>query len=251
MNHLELEAYLSQLLQVPSYSDYAPNGIQIEGRPEIQRIATAVTASLEIVKKSIELEVDALFVHHGYFWKGESYEIRGLKKARIYPILKNELNLFAYHLPLDVFPQWGNNACMGKHLNAKLIQKLSWRNCPDLLWIGDLKNSLPAPDLLSQLKNIYGPQVQAVLTHQHAVHRIAWCSGGAYDLFELAIEQGVDAFLTGEFSERSYHLAKESQVHFFAAGHHATEKDGIQSLGQHLAKKFGLKHIFIDEENPF
>jgi dinuclear metal center YbgI/SA1388 family protein len=251
MNHLELEAYLSQFLNVPLFSDYAPNGIQIEGRSEVKNIATAVTASLEIVQKAKDLNVDALFVHHGYFWKGESYEIRGLKKARILPFLQNDMNLFAYHLPLDVYADWGNNACMGQRMQAKVLKKCAWRQCSDLLWIGQLKNPKDQNIFFQDLKKLYGHQVQAVLTQKQNIQRIAWCSGGAYDLFELAISQSVDAFITGEFSERSYHLAKESQVNFFAAGHHATEKDGIQSLGEYLAKKFGFSHVFIDEDNPF
>lgn len=251
IKNLELEAYLSQLLNVPLFSDYAPNGIQIEGRSELKKIATAVTASLEIVQKAQSLNVDALLVHHGYFWKGEPYEIRGLKKARILPFIENDMNLFAYHLPLDVYDAWGNNAGMGQRMQAKVLKKCAWRQCNDLLWIGELEKSKDQSVFFQDLKDIYGPQVQAVLTSTKQIQNIAWCSGAAHDLFELAVSQNVDAFITGEYSERSYHLAKESQVNFFAAGHHATEKDGIRSLGEFLAKKFDLTHVFIDEDNPF
>lgn len=245
MNHFELEAYLNDLLKVSLFSDYAPNGIQIEGKPFIQKIATAVTASLAVIQKAIELEVDALFVHHGYFWKGENPVIKGIKKSRIRALLKHDINLFAYHLPLDAYEFFGNNASMGQRLDAEVTE------ISDLLWVGFLKNNPSPENFLEQLKSLYGYQVQAVIPTHNPIRRIAWCTGGAQDYFEQAIAKGVDAYITGEYSERSYHLAQESQVNFFAAGHHATEKDGIRFLGEHLSKKFNLTHCFIDEANPF
>lgn len=245
MNHFELEVYLNDLLKVPLFNDYAPNGIQIEGKPYIQKIATAVTASLEVIQKAIELEVDALLVHHGYFWKGENSVIRGMKKTRIASLLLHEMNLFAYHLPLDAYESFGNNVSMGRRIGAD-VSEIS-----NLLWFGDLKNYSTPSNFLQQLKMVYGPQVQAVITTENPIQRIAWCTGAAQDYFEQAIAKGIDAFITGEYSERSYHLAKESKVNFFAAGHHATEKDGIRFLGEHLSEKFSLNHYFIDEANPF
>ncbi len=245
MNNLELEAYLADLLDQGSYTDYAPNGIQIEGKPQIQKIATAVTASLAVVEKAVSLNVDALLVHHGYFWKGEPYPIRGFKKARIATLIKNDINLFAYHLPLDNYPMFGNNASIAQRLNIELTKQ------HDLLWTGQLPKPMHYDELFNQLQKIYGKQVQGVFANLAMIKNIAWCSGAAYDYFEQAIALNVDVFITGEFSERTYHLAKEAQVNFFAAGHHATEKDGIRNLGVHLAEKFDLKHCFIDEENPF
>lgn len=245
MNHLELEAYLNQLLKVELFSDYAPNGLQIEGQSLIQNIATAVSASRAVIEKAIALKVDTLLVHHGYFWKGETQVIRGIKKARIASILQNNINLFAYHLPLDAYEPWGNNTCMGHRLQVDDIKR------ENLICFGELQQSLRPQNFLDILKTQYGPQVQGIISSQKPIRYISWCSGAAQDYFEQAIAKGVDAFITGEYSERTYHLAQESEVHFFAAGHHATEKDGIRSLGEYLSKKFNLNHCFIDEDNPF
>lgn len=245
MNHFELEAYLNQLLKVEQFNDYAPNGIQIEGKPNIQNIATAVTASLAVIEKAQALKVDALLVHHGYFWKGEHPQIKGIKKSRIALLLKNNINLYSYHLPLDAYEAWGNNASMAKRLEASVTES------SNLVWYGQLKSAFKPDDFFQKLKSLYGSQVRAVIQPQKTIQQIAWCSGAAQDFFEEAITRSVDAYITGEYSERTYHLARESQVHFFSAGHHATEKDGIRSLGEHLSEKFHLKHCFIDEDNPF
>lgn len=251
MNVIELETYINNLLNSGRFQDYAPNGLQVEGRPEVYRIATAVSASMCVIEQAIELGVDALLVHHGYFWKGESQSIRGIKKNRLSSIIKQELNLLAYHLPLDAHLDFGNNASMAKRLEIKVSQVLPWNRHENLLWIGDYQSSLSQDEFFKKLKTLYGPQVINVSVPKKAIRRVAWCTGGAQDVMEEAIQYSIDAFVTGEYSERTYHLAKESNVHFYAVGHHASEKDGIFFLGEHLAYQFGFQHYFIDEPNPF
>lgn len=245
ISNRDLEAYIAELLAVAKFNDYAPNGLQIEGNKQISRIATAVSASLEVIQQAKDFNADALLVHHGYFWKGESAVICGLKKNRIASLINQDINLYAYHLPLDDFPLWGNNASIAHRLGLTVAGKV------DLVWCGALTNPMTYAQLLTNLRDVYGQQVQGIMAHQSPIKHVAWCSGAAYDYFEKIIEQGIDAFITGEFSERTYHLAKESKINFFAAGHHATEKDGINLLGKHLADKFNLQHLFIDEDNPF
>jgi dinuclear metal center YbgI/SA1388 family protein len=251
MDNLFLENYINELLNIEQFQDYAPNGLQIEGRKKIRKIATAVTASKFVLERCLEENIDALFVHHGYFWKGEASVIKGLKYKRLSTIIKNDLNLFAYHLPLDTYPEWGNNACIAKKIGIQVTEKRSWNKTNNLLWLGLLPVSHTPEKFLCELKELYGNQVVHVSSLKNEIKNIAWCSGGAQDLFEEAIKHDIDAYITGEFSERTYHLAKEANVDFFALGHHASEKDGVIHLGDHLAHKFDLEHHFIDEDNPF
>lgn len=251
MNIFELETYVNNLLDVGRFQDYAPNGLQIEGRPDILRIATAVSASMNVVEQAIEQGVDALLVHHGYFWKGERLEIRGIKRKRLSAFIKEDLNLLAYHLPLDAHADFGNNASMAKRLGVNVSHILPWNRQQNLLWMGEYSNVVSPDEFFEKLKSIYGKQVIHVPVARKSIQKVAWCTGGAQDVMEEAIEHSIDAFVTGEFSERTYHLAKESNVHFFAVGHHASEKDGIYFLGEHLSKQFGIQHFFIDEPNPF
>lgn len=247
----DLEKYIDELLNVGRFQDYAPNGLQVEGRQEVTSIATAVSASLNVIEQAIEKGVDALLVHHGYFWKGESAQIRGIKKKRLSALLKSDINLFAYHLPLDAYRPWGNNASIAKKIGVDVIDVLPWNRQDNLLWIGEFAEAQIPIHFLEQLKKCYGPQALHVEAAKPSIKRIAWCSGGAQDVMEEAIKHPIDAFITGEYSERTYYLAKESNVHFYAIGHYASEKDGIFYLGQHLAHQFGIQHYFIDEPNPF
>jgi dinuclear metal center YbgI/SA1388 family protein len=247
----ELEQYIGELLDVGRFQDYAPNGLQVEGRPEIKSIATAVSASLNVIEQCIDKGVDALLVHHGYFWKGESSSIRGIKKNRLAALIKADINLLAYHLPLDAYLPWGNNASIAQKLGANVTNVLPWNRQDNLLWIGELPTPEAPLNFLAHLKKLYGPQAVHVDVPARTIKSIAWCSGGAQDVMEEAIQYPIDAFITGEFSERTYYLAKESNVHFYAIGHYASEKEGILHLGQHLSNKFGFQHVFIDEPNPF
>lgn len=251
LNHLFLEQYINELLEVGQFQDYCPNGLQVEGRLMISKIATAVTASQFVLDQCARMDVDALIVHHGYFWKGENPIIRGVKKNRLSTLIKNDINLYAYHLPLDAYPKWGNNASIASKLNIQVSEKRSWNKQNDLLWLGTLMVPETPSHFCTILQQTYGSQVCHVATGKSQINSVAWCSGAAQDLFEYAIAQGVDAFITGEYNERSYHQAKEAGVEFYAIGHHASEKDGVCNLGKYLAEQFSLEHVFIDENNPF
>jgi dinuclear metal center YbgI/SA1388 family protein len=243
----DLENYIGQLLLVDTWRDYCPNGLQIEGRPNIARIVTGVTASLALIDAAIDLNADALLVHHGFFWKGENACITRSKKARIAKLLANDVNLLAYHLPLDAHPTLGNNAQLGKKLG--LIGKAHFGD-QKLGWLGELENPLTLAAFtlqidaqLQRIPLVIGPGDQLI-------KRVAWCTGGAQSFFHEAANLEIDCFITGEASEFVTHLARESGVSYIAAGHHATERYGIEALGQHLASQYGLEHIHLDLENP-
>jgi dinuclear metal center YbgI/SA1388 family protein len=246
MNHLVLEQLVNDLLQVNLFQDYCPNGLQIQGRTEISKIATAVTASRSILQQAIAVGADALLVHHGYFWKGESPCIRGIKKDRIALAIKHEMNLFAYHLPLDAYLDFGNNASIAKKIGLNNLSQ----QANGLLWSGYLQRAHTSKYLLSLLLNLYGEQCKYIGPELSNILKISFCSGGGQDFFEQAILAGADVFLSGEYSERVFHLAHESGVGYVILGHHASEKDGIFHLGNHLEKHYGFEHVFFDENNP-
>ena len=251
MDHYFLENYLNELLDVERFQDYCPNGLQIEGRPKINKIATAVTASRFVIERCLDLEVDALLVHHGFFWKGEPPSIRGLKKNRIAPLMKHDINLYGYHLPLDAYEAWGNNASIAKRLDIHVMEKREWNHCSNILWFGMLSSASEPQKFLNTLKQSYGKQVLHISGGKQEIKHVAWCSGAGQDFFELASQYPIDAYITGEFSERTYYLAKELQIDFYALGHYASEEDGIKHLGEFLAQEFKLPHVFIQEDNPF
>lgn len=247
----ELSSYLDKLLNTAGYNDYAPNGLQVEGKEKIQRVATAVTASEEAIIQAIKWQADALIVHHGYFWRGESPVLVGMKKQRINHLLVHNINLLAYHLPLDCHLELGNNACLGKLLSLQSINTHKVSNVENLLWSARFSNPIDPQELGELIANKLqrSPLHVAAATNQK-ISSIAWCSGGAQDYIEEASKLGVDAYLSGEVSERTYYQAKELGIHYYACGHHATERYGVQALGQHLATKFKLEHLFIDSDNP-
>ncbi len=243
----DLDHYTRTLLELSRFRDYCPNGLQVEGRPEVRRIVTGVSASLALLEAAAAAGADAVLVHHGYFWKNEPAPIVGVKRRRIRFLLERDISLFAFHLPLDAHPELGNNAQLGRRLGL----------CPER-WVGE--QGLIAVGRPSEPVSLeaFAQRVGAVLDRAplvvgeagRMVERIAWCSGGAQGYFEAAAAEGVDAYLTGEVSEHNVHFARESGVAFLAAGHHATERYGIQALGEHLAAEFGLEHRFIDIPNP-
>ncbi|MDF1677976.1 MAG: Nif3-like dinuclear metal center hexameric protein [Legionellaceae bacterium] len=246
----KLTDYLNEYLSVDTFKDYAPNGLQIEGQSKICRIRTAVTASIDVIEQASKDKADALLVHHGYFWKGEAPQISGMKRARIVQLLKNDINLFAYHLPIDCHPELGNNACMARRLNLSDLKSHTAMGTPNLLWTGVLPKAVTADALTTTLHHIYKRAPQCILGSKQSIQTVAFCTGGAQDLIEEASYLGVDAYLSGEISERTYYQAKELGLHYFACGHHATERDGIRALGEHLAERFALEHAFIDSNNP-
>lgn len=251
MNTVKLQSlvdFLNQCLKPHKVNDYCPNGLQVEGAAEVARIVTGVTASQALIDRSIDLGADALIVHHGYFWKGESAVIRGVKKNRIKALLDNDISLIAYHLPLDVHLELGNN--------VQLAKVLGWQ-------ADEVSKNLPLP-LIRTATLSQELSGQAMIDHLHQalqrkplhidadrrIRRVAWCTGAAQSYFEEVIEMGVDAFISGEISEQTVHLAREYQVHYFAAGHHATERYGVKALGDHIQQSLSVAVDFIDCDNP-
>ena len=243
----ELRDYSATLLQTALFKDYCPNGLQVEGSAEVRRIATGVTASQQVVDDAIAWGADAILVHHGYFWRNEDATIVGMKKRRISQLLKNEVSLLAYHLPLDAHPELGNNAQLGKLLGLVARGTFGEQN---IAWLGELELPRQLGQFSQQIAHDLKRVPQVIGDSTMTICKVAWCSGGAQGYFESAIAQGVDAYITGEISEQNYHLANESGVAFIAAGHHASERLGIQALGEHLASRFGLEHRFFDQANP-
>ena len=247
MNLRELERYIGQLLDISSFRDYCPNGLQVEGRAEVTHIVSGVSASLDVLKAASAAGADAVLVHHGYFWKSEDARITGIKRARISHLFEHGMSLFAYHLPLDAHPTLGNNAQLAKLLGFQPEGQFGEQN---IATHGRLGQPMSLQRLSAMVAEKLHRQPLVVGEDAATIRRVAWCSGAAQDYLGAAIELGVDAFLTGEVSEQSVHLARESGVAFISAGHHATERYGVQALGDHLARDFGLKHQFVDIENP-
>ncbi len=243
----ELNNYLNLLLQPERFSDYCPNGLQVEGKTHISKIVTGVTASMALLEAALKEKADAILVHHGYFWRGEAQAIIGIKKRRIQFLLQHDINLFAYHLPLDAHAELGNNVMLAKQLGLNIIGK-SGEN--DML----LLTELTAPQSLRTFANLIETKLnrlpQVIGDLQKPVKTVALCTGAAQGYIEQALAVNVDAYISGEISEQTVHVARESGMSYISAGHHATERYGIQALGEHLAQKFGLQHTFIDCDNP-
>ena len=245
-----LAQYLENFLSTRTYNDYAPNGLQVEGKDTIKRICTAVTASFDVITEAVKWQADALLVHHGYFWRGEDPIIVGIKRQRISKLLSHNMSLFAYHLPLDCHLELGNNACLAQLLALNSINTHKVGNTEHLLWSGLLAKPMSASALSEFIGNKLGRTPLHIAGNDKDIASIAWCSGGAQDYIDQAHKLGVDAYLSGEVSERTYYQAKELGIHYYSGGHHATERYGIRALGQHLADHFKLEHLFIDSDNP-
>jgi dinuclear metal center YbgI/SA1388 family protein len=243
----ELEHYTCALLDTARFRDYSPNGLQVQGRDEVRKIVTGVSASLALIEQAIARGADAILVHHGYFWKNEDARIVGVKHARIKRLLAHELSLFGFHLPLDAHPTLGNNAQLGQRLGFQLE---GWGGEQNLIAHGVLPEALTLEALAARIGERLARPPLCIGVAERPIRRIAWCSGGAQGYFDAAAALGVDAYLTGEASEHNVHFARESGIAFIAAGHHATERYGIQALGEHLAAHFGLDHEFIEIPNP-
>lgn len=243
----EFLARLDALLQPERFRDYGPNGLQVEGKANIRRVVSGVTASLALIDAAIAAQADAILVHHGLFWRGQDGRIVGWMKQRVARLMAHDINLYAYHLPLDAHPELGNNAQLG--------QRLGWRadahfGEQDLGCIGDADYP-DAATLAAHLQSVLArPVTLAEPQAARPIRRVAWCSGGAQGFFEAAITAGADAFVTGEISESQAHLARETGVTFIAAGHHATERYGAPAVASHMAQVLGLEHQFIDIDNP-
>lgn len=243
----DLNNYLNSLLQPERFSDYCPNGLQVEGKQEINKIATGVTASMALLEAALQANADAVLVHHGYFWRGESLPITGIKKRRIQFLLQHDINLFAYHLPLDAHETLGNNVMLAKQLGLTITGKTGEK---EMLLLAELNptQSLQTFANLVEAKLARKPQVIGDLAK--TVKTIALCTGAAQGYIEQAVAANADVYISGEISEQTVHVARESGMSYISAGHHATERYGIRELGEHLAQKFGLQHAFIDIDNP-
>ena len=246
----QILAAFDNLLEPQRYRDYGPNGLQVEGKQEIRRIVSGVTASRALIEAAIEARADALFVHHGLFWRGHDGRVTGWLKQRLALLLAHDINLFAYHLPLDGHAELGNNAQLGLQLGLQASGRFGEQ---DLGFLGERVDAPPfasASALAQHLEKVLRRPVTLVDTAQGAIKKIAWCTGGAQGYFESAIAAGADAFITGEISEPQAHYARECGVAFLACGHHASERFGAPAVAGHVAAQLGIDHRFIEVDNP-
>lgn len=243
----DIDTWLRELLAVDRFKDYGPNGLQVQGRPTVRRVASGVTASLAFIEAAIDAGADTLLVHHGLFWRGQDGRLTGWLRERVARLICHDVNLFAFHLPLDAHPRVGNNAQLGLRLGLQVHTTFGEQALGVMGAAGELDN--PAR-LAAQVAQVLGREPVVVQGDGRPLRRIAWCTGGAQSAFEAAIAAGADAYLTGEISEPQAHLARETGVAFLACGHHATERFGAPALGAELAAHFDLEHVFIDLPNP-
>jgi dinuclear metal center YbgI/SA1388 family protein len=244
----EIESYLATLLAVERFKDYGPNGLQVEGRAEVARLVSGVTASRALIDAAIAAKADAVLVHHGLFWRGQDGRLTGWLAERVRRLMAHGINLFAYHLPLDAHAELGNNAQLGARLGLVADARFGEQ---ELGFAGPASRDERTLEALAQRVHAALGRAPLVLPGDGRVlARIGWCTGGAQGFFEAAIAAGVDAFVTGEVSEPQAHLARETGVAFLACGHHATERYGAPAVAAHVAERFGLEHRFIEIENP-
>lgn len=239
-----------QLLKPGLVKDYCPNGLQVEGKSTVKRIVTGVTASMDLIDAAVAAGADAILVHHGYFWKGENPCIKGMKKRRLAKLLKADISLLAYHLPLDIHPVLGNNAQLAERLGLIVESGLEPGNPNSVGLYGALETPLSAEEFSRRIYTALGREPLHINAGPEVIRTVGWCTGAAQGYIQQAIELGLDAYITGEASEPTVHDARENDIHFFAAGHHATERYGIKALGEYLADELGVEHRFIDIDNP-
>jgi dinuclear metal center YbgI/SA1388 family protein len=244
-NRNDILARINEWLAPENFQDYAPNGLQVEGSESVGVVVSGVTASQALIDEAVKQNADMILVHHGYFWKGEDQTIRGMKKNRIKQLLDNDINLVAYHLPLDDHPEYGNNRQLADVLGIKNATPMG-----GLVWQGELLESMSPEQFGLHLARALHRQPLHVGNGPAQIKTVAWCTGAAQGFINAALDAGVDAYISGEISEPTTHTARECGVHYYAAGHHATERYGVQALGEALAKEFGVKHQFIDCDNP-
>ncbi len=242
--------YCDQLLEADRFHDYCPNGLQVEGRGDVTRLVSGVTASQALIDAACEQRADLLLVHHGYFWKGEDPTITGIKRQRVNALLEAGVGLLAYHLPLDAHPELGNNVQLARRLGLLEEGRFGDGHGPELACFGKIEEPRSARELAAHILAVLGREPLVVGEGPAIIDSIGWCTGAAQSYLETAARRGLNAFISGEISEPSVHIAREYGIHYFAAGHHATERYGVQALGEHLAARFGIQHSFIDIDNP-
>ncbi len=249
VNRDELAKYLEHLLEIPRFRDYCPNGLQLEGKPTVRLLVSGVTACLALIEAAVELQADAILVHHGYFWRDENPCIIGHRQKRLKMLLQNDINLYAYHLPLDQHPEFGNNVLLSKQIG---LQPDGRFGANDLGWLGTVPGALTRTvgDLANLVEKRLGRQPLLIGDPEQLLGRVGWCSGAAQDLLLDAANAGASAYISGEISEQTVHLARETGVAYLACGHHATERYGVEALGAQIACEFGIRHQFVDISNP-
>lgn len=248
INRDSFAQYLEQALDINRFRDYCPNGLQVEGRSTIGNLVTGVTASLALIDAAVSAGADAILVHHGYFWRGEDARVIGPKHRRLKALLTHDVNLFAYHLPLDMHPEFGNNAQLALRLGLMPDGRFGEN---DLGWLGTCDAAIATVGELARLIELTLGRTPLVIGDAaQPINRVAWCTGAAHNMLGDAIAAGASVFLSGEISEPTVHLAREAGVAYLACGHHATERYGVQALGDHLAAQFGISHRFIDITIP-
>ncbi|HIP76217.1 MAG TPA: Nif3-like dinuclear metal center hexameric protein [Psychromonas hadalis] len=250
MNNRKLANKLDQFLEIHQFKDYCPNGLQVEGRESIKKIVTGVTANQALIDVAIAEKADAILVHHGFFWKGETQQIVGMKYNRIKALIENSINLYAYHLPLDVHLELGNNAQLAKSLQITDRRPLEPWDKRSVGRVGKFETAVTADELSERIASVLSRKPLHIEGGEKEIKSIAWCTGGGQDYITIAAEQGIDAFISGEISERTVHIAREMGIHYFAAGHHATERYGVKALGEWIAQEMELEVLFVDIDNP-
>ena len=243
----ELKIHLHDLLNVDAFKDYAPNGLQVEGKSELKKIVTGVSATQALIDHAVNVKADAIIVHHGWFWKNEDPAIVGMKKNRLAQLLKNDISLFGYHLPLDAHPELGNNAQLAKSLDINVESAIDEQGVGNY---GRFDQYYSLDDIAARVETVLIRKPTVVTAGDHAIRKVAWCTGGAQSYIEKVAKFGVDLFISGEISEQTTHFARENGVHYIAAGHHATERYGVKALGEYIASQFALIHEFVDIDNP-
>ncbi|MDO8909713.1 MAG: Nif3-like dinuclear metal center hexameric protein [Pseudohongiella sp.] len=250
---IELRALLveiNRLLKPDQFNDYCPNGLQIEGKSTVCHLVSGVTASQRLLDAAIAQGADAILVHHGYFWRGENQAITGLKRNRIKTLLDHDVSLLAYHLPLDAHAEFGNNVQLAHVLGLVPSGELLKQNNQVMGLLADLPEPLTGSQLNERISKALNRDAMHIDAENRLIRRVAWCTGAAQQYIEQAAQLGVDAYISGEISEPTVHSAQEHGMHYFAAGHHATERYGVKALGEFLAQRFGIRHTFIDIHNP-
>ncbi|CAM4015474.1 Nif3-like dinuclear metal center hexameric protein [Vibrio neonatus] len=251
MNNLKLQTLLNDKLSALQIKDYAPNGLQVEGTENIKKIVTGVTASQALIDEAIRLKADALLVHHGYFWKGEPEPIVGMKGRRIRALIKNDINLYGYHLPLDIHPELGNNAKLAELLDIEIEGGLEG-HAQSIALYGRLASPVTGAEFAQRIAQVLNRESLHIAPDfaDKMIESVGWCTGGGQDYIQLAADHQLDAFISGEISERTTFVAREQGIHYFSAGHHATERYGIKALGEWLAQEHGFEVTFVDINNP-
>jgi dinuclear metal center YbgI/SA1388 family protein len=250
MRNRKLANKLDQFLEIHQFKDYSPNGLQIEGVEQVQKIITGVTANQALIDIAIEEHADAILVHHGFFWKGEPQEIVGMKYKRIKALIENGINLYAYHLPLDVHPELGNNVQLARLLEITDRRPLEPWDKRSVGRVGKFEQVITPDALSDRIESVLSRKPLHIDGGKKEINSVAWCTGGGQDYISIAAEQGIDAFISGEISERTVHIAHEMGIHYYAAGHHATERYGVKAFGEWIEGELELDVKFIDIHNP-